>query len=795
MATPPSPFGFFSPGRRRRAAFAPSGPSAPSASQRALEEAAEALRAIDAPAEIQENIGKDLKDAFDVKAQARAGYEASKPQRVGVNLIDAVTDPLGTFWETVSSPFATDWEKLLPQPDVVWKESESEVWEKLFTRVFVNSAGRSVVPDSLQAAVLRWNEGTNIRPARIAARKEGILKNPGLTEMMASGLARYYTPARAIVGVPLQNIIDSSHLKEREIAGLVERAGDNAMGERKLLKLADAADRRGNPAEAARLRARAAAATGGYLEARRLWREAGRRQKDWADDPSVSPINKEVQQEFERLMRTDPAFASTPEAQMWRYYKNRNLHYQTLNFLKTYAKGGVWGVTYDYAWNSATSAIFKKGTWREFLYLPNALSWLKDKTVGKLLTPALNKLTDLQAWYKRKVLNAVKQPLENALKGLGEKLGIKALGGLLGRVGLGAVGGPVGVVIGAAAQFVGGAILKELGDAKWLFVGIIAGTIGLVLFLTFSFFIIIGVVISNIKLPEISIGAAGAPVVITKVACDSSGKCQKPNDPYSLKFQNGTSEITWKITVQNSDIFSGIGGATISDKSCGLSSSFDLKEKELKTFPSCTETVSGRTNEAITNVVNFSSSRGSATGFGLAIIGNPPYDYPHGWPVANGAITQGPDTCSLGTSHCKGVDKQALDIDGGHVGETVFATHRGTVISSQLEVCGGNVVKIYSPLGFTSVYGHLDRRYVEVGDQVAAGAPIGILGQTGLSWGPFPCIKGAHLHYGLYDSDSSGNLISPRLIEMNNFTPEHIPVCSVETPVLCAVSWSNYEFK
>jgi murein DD-endopeptidase MepM/ murein hydrolase activator NlpD len=54
----------------------------------------------------------------------------------------------------------------------------------------------------------------------------------------------------------------------------------------------------------------------------------------------------------------------------------------------------------------------------------------------------------------------------------------------------------------------------------------------------------------------------------------------------------------------------------------------------------------------------------------------------------------------------------------------------------------GNLVKLSHEDGSVSVYAHLAKRYVRVGDQVQAGEPIGEAGSTGYSFGP-------HLHFEL----------------------------------------------
>lgn len=77
------------------------------------------------------------------------------------------------------------------------------------------------------------------------------------------------------------------------------------------------------------------------------------------------------------------------------------------------------------------------------------------------------------------------------------------------------------------------------------------------------------------------------------------------------------------------------------------------------------------------------------------------------------------------------------------VGTPVKATDGGVVVASTNRYEGdkkyGEVVVIEHLNGFRSLYAHLNTRDVRVGDEVAAGQPIGQSGKTGHSTGP-------HLH-------------------------------------------------
>ncbi len=73
-------------------------------------------------------------------------------------------------------------------------------------------------------------------------------------------------------------------------------------------------------------------------------------------------------------------------------------------------------------------------------------------------------------------------------------------------------------------------------------------------------------------------------------------------------------------------------------------------------------------------------------------------------------------------------------------GDPVYATFTGKVRISKYWGAFGNLVVIRHDNGIETFYGHLSKRYVEVGDWVNAGDVIGLGGSTGRSTGP-------HLHF------------------------------------------------
>ena len=77
---------------------------------------------------------------------------------------------------------------------------------------------------------------------------------------------------------------------------------------------------------------------------------------------------------------------------------------------------------------------------------------------------------------------------------------------------------------------------------------------------------------------------------------------------------------------------------------------------------------------------------------------------------------------------------------GVAIGTPVHAMARGTVTVAGPKSGYGYAVMIDHGLGWVTLYGHLDRVDVSVGDRVRAGQRVGLSGNTGLSTAP-------HLHF------------------------------------------------
>ena len=77
------------------------------------------------------------------------------------------------------------------------------------------------------------------------------------------------------------------------------------------------------------------------------------------------------------------------------------------------------------------------------------------------------------------------------------------------------------------------------------------------------------------------------------------------------------------------------------------------------------------------------------------------------------------------------------------MGTPIKAPADGIVRLARDTFMSGNLVMLDHGGAVTSVYAHMDRMDVKVGDEVKAGDVIGKVGTTGRSSGP-------HLHWGMY---------------------------------------------
>ena len=119
------------------------------------------------------------------------------------------------------------------------------------------------------------------------------------------------------------------------------------------------------------------------------------------------------------------------------------------------------------------------------------------------------------------------------------------------------------------------------------------------------------------------------------------------------------------------------------------------------------------------------------------------------WPVDSRRITSTyggrASPGGIGSTNHKGVD-----IGGVGYGTAIRAAKAGVVIISQYQASYGNYVVVSHGGGNTTLYAHMSRRLVSVGDSVGQGSILGLTGSTGQSTGP-------HLHFEITENGSRVN--------------------------------------
>lgn len=88
----------------------------------------------------------------------------------------------------------------------------------------------------------------------------------------------------------------------------------------------------------------------------------------------------------------------------------------------------------------------------------------------------------------------------------------------------------------------------------------------------------------------------------------------------------------------------------------------------------------------------------------------------------------------------KQANHSGTDIGGAPTGTEIYAARGGVVLTSAHHSSYGNYVVISHGDGVSTLYAHMSRRAVQVGDVVSQGQVIGYVGTTGRSTGP-------HLHF------------------------------------------------
>ena len=111
-----------------------------------------------------------------------------------------------------------------------------------------------------------------------------------------------------------------------------------------------------------------------------------------------------------------------------------------------------------------------------------------------------------------------------------------------------------------------------------------------------------------------------------------------------------------------------------------------------------------------------------------------------GWPTINGYTLTDFFGWRWGTMH------NGTDIAGLGCNSPIYAANGGTVVTAGYQGAYGNVVIINHNNGYKTVYAHLNGIYVSAGQGIERGEVLGIMGNTGRSYG-------CHLHFEAYYND------------------------------------------
>jgi len=122
------------------------------------------------------------------------------------------------------------------------------------------------------------------------------------------------------------------------------------------------------------------------------------------------------------------------------------------------------------------------------------------------------------------------------------------------------------------------------------------------------------------------------------------------------------------------------------------------------------------------------------------------------WPVPDGRITQGYGSTAFALHAYKGKYHNGIDI-GAPIGTEILAPEKGRIINvgDQDKYCPrgayGRFVVVKHENGLTTLYGHMSKYIVRIGDEVERGQVIGYIGKTGYATGP-------HLHFTVFASQT-----------------------------------------
>ncbi len=476
MAVFQSVFNFFLPNQRRRPSSAGGGGSkSDPALGKVLDGIDDVLEGLNAPARVGEFIKSDIEDAFTAKSAKRPGYAPGVPAPVKIGLPELISDPFRTTAKVVGATFKTEWKDLVPIADVVKEEIDAGTWNYLYNRVWVAPDGTSLVPESTQQAIKRWNsrKSTGVDALRRLSAK-GVEENPGLILLMGRELQRYAASAGfppTVAGYRFEDILKDAEWQEGVLARTL--------------------------AEATKLEK-----AGNFRRANDLWAYADKVQEDFKR--SSEPYRAELIRQFDALVRKGAPLADTPAGQFWRYWKARNIHYATLNFLKVYRKDGVWGVVKVYGWSRV----------KEFVRYSKAADWISARVLSPLgLNKVAQALFDAQQAFKRLRNKLTRDVLKKLIEKIGLKRILAWIGGVLGSE-VPVIGNALGAALGAMVQFVAEDVLSKLGGIFKIVVYALVGAFAVFVLGAIAIVTFISIILSNTPYPW--------ETVATELDCDQT---------------------------------------------------------------------------------------------------------------------------------------------------------------------------------------------------------------------------------------------------------------------------------
>lgn len=513
MAVFQNVFNFFLPSQRRsRAAGGGGAPKVDSATQRLLEGIDGVLEPFNAPDYLTEYLEEDLKKAFQIKGPARPVYEPGRVPSIEFNLLDLITDPVTTAWETVKKPFEAKFSDLLYTPDDFISAVDGAVWEYLYQKGWIDAAGGEVVPYSLRHVVNLWRGTLGKDKPRVLRHlaAQALRDNPGMVLMKAHRIEMHYMDEFGKRRDPsLWKESRRFRALKAEARRFEEKLSASLREAEKWKEEGDKLARAGKIDQAREAWGKADAA----------WRRAEGVGKIWSE--GFKDVRGAVSREFERLSRRGGPLYNSPEARFVRFWEGRNLHYATLQFLGAYRRGGFWEVVKVYGWKKLTDKFKDYYYASKLNYTLNALA----QKVG--VTKLLSKLMSAQTFVRR--LRAqfwVKQGLKKVGGWLIIKLRLGALfGGVAGSI-LPGIGNVAGVIIGAVVTFVGEVILEKLGGALKLVGYVLAGVIGFFVLFAIAIITLFSIILSDKPYPW-ERAAAAIDCDQTATATDA---CVRPRD-------------------------------------------------------------------------------------------------------------------------------------------------------------------------------------------------------------------------------------------------------------------------